>query len=503
MRRINNLLLGIDVGTSSCKLAIFLENGKILAQASRNYDVYYPKPGYCEQDPNTWWLQIVECIKELGQKADLKSISAIGIDGQSWSAIPIDKEQNVLHNTPIWFDTRSSEICKNVKKTFGEHAFFEISGNPFEASYTLPKIIWFKENLPEIYDKTDKILQSNAFIAMKLTGNITHDYSQGYGLQCYDIHKKSWDFNVMKELKLRSDILPELCDCHEIVGRVTNQVAALTGLAEGTPVVAGGLDAACGTLGAGVISSGQTQEQGGQAGGMSICTDSPISHKSLILSNHVVSGKYLLQGGTTGGGGVINWFEKNFLDHERNVSPSTGISALVSMDKSASLIPVGSDGLIFLPYMAGERSPIWNPHAKGMYFGIDFSKTKAHFARASMEGVAFSLLHNLEVAHNAGAAVNTLHAVGGAANSKLWTQIKADLVGKEISVPYSDSATTLGACILAGVGTGLYKDFEDAVKKTVKITKTYTPNMENHEKYRKIFPKYLELYESTKHLMTK
>ncbi len=491
------------MGTSSCKIAVFSETGEIIAQASRPYEVLYPQSGYCEQDPNTWWAQIVESIKEISQKIDTKNICAVGIDGQSWSAIPVDANKNVLYNTPIWFDTRASEICKNVKKTFGDDAFFEISGNPFEASYTLPKIMWYKENLPDIYKQTDKILQSNAFIGMKLTGNIANDYSQAYGLQCYDIAKKTWNLEVLKDLGLKADILPTLCDCHEVIGKISKEASRITGLLEGTPVVAGGLDAACGTLGAGVISNGQTQEQGGQAGGMSICTDTPISHKSLILSNHVVSGKYLLQGGTTGGGGVINWFEKNFLDFERNVSSSCGLSPLVMMDKSASLIPVGSDGVIFLPYMAGERSPIWNPHAKGMYFGLDFSKTKAHFARASMEGVAYSLLHNLEVAHSAGAPVNTLHAVGGAANSRLWTQIKADVSGKEIKVPYSDSATTLGACILAGVGTGLYQNFESAVEKTVKITRTYTPNMENHKKYKEIFPRYLELYESTKHLMTK
>ncbi len=496
-----NLLLGIDVGTSSCKVAVFCEDGKVAMQTNAAYDVFYPKSGYAEQNPHDWWNAITTCIKQITAKVDAKNIKAIGIDGQSWSAICIDKQQNVLCNTPIWFDTRAASICDDVKKAYGENAFFNVSGNPFQPSYTLPKIMWYKQNMPEVYNNTYKVLQSNAYIAMKLTGNLSNDYSQGYGLQCYDIKNRMWDTDILKELGLRTDILPELCECHDIVGTVTNSVAQLTGLQEGTPVVAGGLDAACGTLGAGVIANGQTQEQGGQAGGMSICTDECISHEALILSNHVVSGKYLLQGGTTGGGGVVNWFEKQFCEYERSIKDSVGKSSFRQMDEGAEKIAPGSDGVIFLPYMAGERSPIWNPNAKGMYFGLDFSKTKAHFARSSMEGVAYSLNHNLEVAKEAGAPVDMLYAVGGAANSNLWTQMKSDITGKEIRVPYSDAATTLGAVILAGVGAKVYSSFEDAVAKTVKITKTFTPNAENHEKYKPYYEKYLELYESTKHLM--
>ncbi len=470
-------------------------------QNNATYNVFYPQKGFVEQNPEEWWVKIVSCIKEITAKIPADSIKSIGIDGQSWSSICIDKNFEVLHNTPIWMDTRSAEICDDVKKTYGENAFFEISGNPFEPTYTLPKLIWFKKNIPDVYKNTYKVLQSNSFIAMKLTDKISNDYSQGYGLQCYDIKKREWNFDVLKELDLRTDLLPDLCESFDIVGKVTKKASEITGLKEGTPVVAGGLDAACGTLGAGVIKDGQTQEQGGQAGGMSICTDECISHKSLILSNHVVGRKWLLQGGTTGGGGVMNWYEKHFADYERMICKDKKMSSFALIDDEAKKVPVGSDGLIFLPYMAGERSPLWNPNAKGMYFGIDFSKTKSHFSRSAMEGVAFSLLHNLKIAENAGVNVDTLYAVGGAANSDFWTQMKADITAKKIEVPYSDTATTLGAVILAGVGCGIYNNFDEAVEKTVRITKSFTPNMENHDKYMLNFEKYLKLYESTKHLM--
>lgn len=501
------MLLGIDIGTSACKVALFDLDGKVITHKSKSYSVYYPQKGWAEQNPVEWWEAVAYCIKEITSAYDPSKIQGIGIDGQSWSAITVDEKRNVLCNTPIWMDTRSSEICNRVKAEFGEHPFFDICKNPFEPTYTLPKIMWYKENLPDVYEKTDKILQSNGYIAMMLTDNISCDYSQGYGLQCYDVSNNKWDMSVMEKLGLRTDILPELCHCHKVVGTVTEKASKETGLAVGTPVVAGGLDAACGTLGAGVIEHGQTQEQGGQAGGMSICQDTPIGHKALILSNHVVADKWLLQGGTVGGGGVVNWFEKHFCEFERNVSAGnvkdkqTDKNSFEQMSDLAGEVPVGSDGLIFLPYMSGERSPIWDTEAKGVYFGLDFSKTKGHFIRASMEGVGFSLEHNLQAAKEVGATVSKLYPVGGSANSLVWTQLKSDITGLPMVIPYSDSATTLGAVILAGVGVGAYSSFDEAVKRTVTITRTHEPNMENNKIYSEIFKKYLKLYDQTKDLM--
>ena len=270
---------------------------------------------------------------------------------------------------------------------------------------------------------------------------------------------------------------------------------------EGIPVVAGGLDAACGTLGAGVIHPGETQEQGGQAGGMSICIDSYQADPRLILGYHVIPGKWLLQGGTVGGGGVMRWFEREFADYERSRKEETGKSSLTQLNDIAEKISPGCDGLVFLPYMAGERSPIWDPDAKGVFYGLDFSKTKGHMVRACMEGVAYSLRHNLDVAKEAGAEAKILRAMGGSANSLLWTQIKADITGKSIVVPSSDTATTLGAAMLAGVAVGMYRDYEEATALTVKETRRHEPNPGNREKYEKNYHTYLALYESLKALM--
>lgn len=484
------LLLGIDIGTSACKVALFQKDGTLLAQSNQAYPLYYPAPGWVEQDPEEWWSAICAGIREVlavsGASPD--AVAGIGIDGQSWSAIPVDLDGRCLSRTPIWMDTRSRGICERVTEELGFDRIFEVAGNAFLPSYSTPKMLWFKEERPEIFKNTYKFLQSNSYIAYKLTGVMSQDMSQGYGIHFFCNRTGKYEEGLAKELGLSVDLVPEIFPCHAIIGGVTAEAAEASGLRQGTPVAAGGLDAACGTLGAGVIAKGQTQEQGGQAGGMSICLEEALAHPKLILSPHVVPGKWLLQGGTVGGGGVLRWMKQEF-------GQGASFDELTAM---AEKIAPGSDGVIFLPYMAGERSPIWNPDAKGVFYGLSFDKTKGHFIRAALEGVAYSLEHNLRTAREAGVEVEELIAMGGASNSVLWTQIKADVTGKKIKVPTSDTATTLGACILAGVGVGLYDSFEEAVEETIVITREQEPDPEAHRQYEKSMELYLELYEDLK-----
>ncbi|MCR5487548.1 MAG: xylulokinase [Lachnospiraceae bacterium] len=496
-----DLLLGIDIGTSSCKVAVFTPEGEVAASRSAEYEVYRPKPGWAEQDPEDWVRGIYGCIRRIFEETDVKAeeIRGIGVDGQSWSAIAVDSDGKVLTNTPIWMDMRSQDICDRLTSQIGQDKIFGLAGNALKPSYTTAKIIWYRENLPEVYEKTDKILQSNSFLVYRLTGEISQDMSQGYGLHCFDMRRGAWDAGMARALGIRESLLPPIFPCTGVVGKVSREASEATLLMEGTPVVAGGLDAACGTLGAGVARPGETQEQGGQAGGMSICIDEYAADPKLILSFHVVPGKWLLQGGTTGGGGTMRWFEQNFADYERE--NGSGKPSLVQLNEIAQKIAPGSDGLIFLPYMSGERTPIWDPDAKGVFYGLDFSKTKGHFVRSIMEGVAYSLRHNLETAANAGAQVGEMKAMGGSANSLLWTQIKADVTGKRIVVPASDTATTLGAAILGGVGAGIYESCEDAADKTVHVTRTHEPDPANAEVYDRRYHTYLEIYAQLKDVM--
>ena len=486
-------LLGIDIGTSSCKAALFRPDGTAAASCGKDYPVSYPQRGWAEQDPGFWWKSVCAAIRNLigESRIDPAEIAGIGVDRQSWSAIALNAAGEVLCPTPIWTDTRSAEICRETAERLGAEKLFSLCGNPVQPGYTWPKILWYRKYRPEVFEKTEKILQSNSYIVYRMTGEITQDLSQGYGMACFDMRRGCWDDDACCRLGIPRRFLPELIPCHRIAGKVTREAADQTGLIEGIPVVAGGLDAACGTLGAGVVSPGQTQEQGGQAGGMSICIDEYAADPRLILGFHVVPGRWLLQGGTTGGGGALKWLRET-------VCPELSFEEMSSLAETAA---AGSGGVTFLPYMAGERSPIWNPDASGVFFGLNFGTTRAQMIRACMEGVAYALRHNLETAEAAGARAETLRAMGGSANSRIWTQIKADVTCCGIEVPGSDTATTLGAAILAGVGTGVWSGFEDAVRQTVKVKKQYVPDPETKAVYDRGYEIYRQLYEHLKDLM--
>ena len=220
-------LLGIDIGTSACKVAVFNRNGEVLSQANGSYSVYYPKPGWAEQNPEEWWDAVCLAVKEALQKGEISSsqIAGVGIDGQSWSAIAVDKDGNVLTNTPIWMDTRATDICKELREKIGENAIFELCGNSLQPSYTTAKILWYKQNMSEVYEKTYKILQSNSYIAYKLTGKMTQDLSQGYGLHCFDMHSGTWNEEMCEKFGISMDILPVIHACHDVIGGVTEKAA--------------------------------------------------------------------------------------------------------------------------------------------------------------------------------------------------------------------------------------------------------------------------------------
>ncbi|AMQ07876.1 xylulokinase [Sporosarcina psychrophila] len=481
------LLLGIDIGTSSCKVAIFKSDGEVVSQSSSHYPIYYPKPGWVEQNPEEWWMEVCKSIQKCLESKLLidNEIVGIGIAGQGWSAIPVDKEGNCLHNTPIWLDTRATDIISNIASSITDEDIYNVSGNSFSPTYTTPKILWFKKHMPELFNRTYKFLQSNSFIGMKLTGKMSSDRSQNYGLHLYNPITYQYDLEMASRFGIPIDKLPEIYQCHEVIGTITEEAAAMTGLKVGIPVIAGGLDAACGALGAGVIQNYETQLQGGQAGGVSICLNEPKTHPKLIFSPHVIPNRWLLQGGTVGGGGALRWFKDEFGEH----------LSFDELTKRAEQIPEGSDGVVFLPYLAGERSPLWNPKVKALFYGLSFKETKSHAIRAVLEGVVFSVYHNLLIAKEAGVDIEKLDisAMGGAANSMLWIQIYSDVTGCRIKVPSSDTATTLGAALLAGVAVGVYNNFDDAVEQTVKINRQHFPDLNRREKYEESLALYLKL----------
>jgi xylulokinase len=487
--------LGVDIGTSGCRTIAVDATGRTLAVADRSYALRTPAPGHVEQDPSDWVGGACATLAEVcGSGAfDPAAVRGIGVDGQSWACVPVDETGAVLANTPIWMDVRAQDLCDAVLDRVPAGRILAVAGNRLSPSYSTAKMLWFQQYRPEVYRRARWFLQSNSLVVMALTGVASQDHSQGYGWHFIDVATGRVDAALAAELGCDPSRVPEPVEPTAVVGTVTADASRITGVPEGTPVVAGGLDAACGTLGAGVFRPGQTQEQGGQAGGMSIAMDAPVADERLILSRHVVPGSWLLQGGTVAGSASLAWLARIAGAAEQQAAGTSGRGLYEEVSALAATAPPGSGGLVFLPYLSGERSPLWDADARGAFVGLHLGTDRAHLYRAVMEGVAMALRHNLEVAGAAGAHVAELMAIGGATRSPVWMQIKADVTGVPLVVSANPDATPLGAAMLAAIGTG-GASVEDLAATWVQRAAGYQPDPANRARYDELYAVYAGLY---------
>ncbi|MCC6494769.1 MAG: carbohydrate kinase [Propionibacteriaceae bacterium] len=487
--------LGVDIGTSGCRCLAVDSEGRTLAVAEYQYPLHNPAPGWVEQDANDWVAGAFATLAEVCASGAFEpaAVRGIGVDGQSWAAVPVDEAGTILANTPIWMDTRAQPICEELLERVPAADILALAGNRLSPSYTTAKVVWFQRNQPEAFARARWILQCNSVVVMGLTGVASQEHSQGYGLHFIDVATGEVDAGMAARLGIDPGLIPTPVEPSAVVGGLTPAAARATGLPAGTPVVAGGLDAACGTLGAGVLRPGQTQEQGGQAGGMSIAMASPAADERLILSRHVVPGCWLLQGGTVAGSASLAWLTRVAGEAERLAASASGRGIFEEVSALAAAAPLGADGLVFLPYLSGERSPLWDADARGAFVGLTLSTGRGQLYRAVMEGVAFALRHNLEVATAAGAHVAELLAIGGATRSPLWMQVKADVTGLPLTVSANENATPLGAAMLAAIGTDGHSA-DDLVDRWVSRGVSYEPDPAAAQLYDRLYSTYAGLY---------
>ena len=491
-----DILLGIDVGTSGCKIAAFSVDGKLYGSATETYEVKRRTALEAEQNAEDWWTAACKGIRSLIAKGVVapKRVLAIGVVGQSWATLPVNGSGEPLRPAMLWLDRRAGIECAEIERSIGQDYVFQVSGNRIDPSYCIPKMFWIRKHEPEVYTRTYKFLQSNSFVVYKLTGNFTQDVSQGYGYYVFDLQKRDWSEEALERFGIPRALLPEVYEADTVVGETTSRAAEETGLVPGIPVIAGGVDCAAACLGAGLTEDLETQEQAGQAGGMTICTARPQRDPRLISGCHVVRNRWHLSGGTVSGG-VLKWFYdilaagiSRFDDLIGKQNPFEFLSL------EAEKAPPGAHGLVFLPYMAGERTPIWDANARGVFLGLSYEKCRADLARALMEGAAFALRHNLEVAGELVGKPKALVSVGGGARSPVWCQIKADVTQIPVGVPEMDDGTVFGAAVLAGLGVGALSDDHAALKAMVKIGRWYEPRPELKGLYDDLYAIYLESY---------
>ena len=488
-------ILTVDVGTSSTKTSLWTGTGELVAHASIAYPLNRPEPLWAEIDGDVWWSAVCETIQSVLAKSGVgpASIAGIGVDAVGWTLIPVDVDGNPLRPAMIWLDRRAEEENAWLKSLPQAESLVNLNANPLDAAYITPKLVWLRKNNPDIFNSAYKFLDATGFIVSRFTGKFVCDYTQAYGYHFFDIRNERWDQHAAQIIGIPLEKMPQLSSSTEIVGAVTEKAAQQTGLKTGIPVIAGCLDAAVGAMGSGVVKVGQTNEQGGQAGGVGISLDHVVVEPRLIFSHHVIPGQYLLQAGTVGGGS-LSWFRDQFGHTEVNAANLVGQNPFELFSKQVEMSKPGANGLIFLPYMAGERTPLWSSIPRGVFFGLSYNTSRADMLRAIMEGCAFAVYDNLQIAEECGVVVDEYLGSGGATQSAIWCQIKADIYGKPFIIARraggGEGGHSLGLFALTAYGVGLCKDVGACVSDLLPARQKFEPSAKNHVLYQEFFAVY-------------
>jgi xylulokinase len=485
-------ILGIDIGTTTVKAVLFDSNGTVIQSGQQGYPIHYPERSWVEQDPDDWWDVLKQLLRELlaSLAGNNLQILAIGVSSQAPVLIALDDTGKPLDRAMIWMDRRAEDEAKLLTDTLGGEAVIAYSRNAADPFYLAAKLLWFKRHKPEAYGRTHKILQANGYINYQLTGAFTMDTVHASITQLYDVPQKVWAADVLKAINVSAAILPDVYDCSAIIGVVSDKAAQETGLLPGIPVIAGTVDGAAAALEAGVFVPGVAVEMTGTSSVLLMSNDRDWFSPKLITMNHALPNQTLNLAAMSSTGASLKWFRDEFYHSEAN-----DIYELIN--KEAEQANPRND-IIFLPYMMGERSPIWDTDARGVFFGLSLKSTRADLARSIMEGAAYALRNNLEIMEQSGEPTQSLLIIGGAAKSRLWNQLKANVLGREIEIIEGSGGATLGIAILAGMAVGFYQNPAIMSGQDMQVRQKFRPMDGMHHFFNQKYEIYLELYQQTK-----
>jgi xylulokinase len=495
-------LLGIDIGTSGTKTVLFNETGETITSALEEYPLYQPNIGWAEQDPEDWWKASCAGICKVLAKSGINpgDISGIGLSGQMHGMVLLDADNKVLRRSIIWCDQRTTAECEQITSLVGDKRLIEITANPALVGFTASKIMWVKNHEPAIFEKINKILLPKDYVRFRLTGEFATEVSDASGMQLMDIPGRCWSGEVLSKLGIDRDWLADLHESQVVSGKVNNEGAASTGLKVGTPVVGGGGDQAAGAVGNGIVKPGVVSSTIGTSGVVFAYLDKiSIDPKGRVQTFcHAVPNTWHVMGVTQAAGFSLKWFRDNLCKEEMSVAELMGVDPYVLMDQEAEKVAVGSNGLIYLPYLIGERTPHIDSDAKGVFFGLSTMHKKSDMIRSVMEGVVYSLKDCLGIIAGMGVDVSEVRASGGGGKSKIWKQMQADIFGLPMTTINSSEGPALGVALLAGVGAGVYKNVAEACDTAIQVKNVQQPIDSNISVYSKYYELYGKLYNSLK-----
>ncbi|AOV08711.1 xylulokinase [Sporosarcina ureilytica] len=485
-------VIGIDLGTSAVKILLLNQDGNIVHEVSKAYSLIHEKAGYSEQNPQDWVDQTVSGLSELLQtfEGNPSDIEGISFSGQMHGLVLLDENNKVLRNAILWNDVRTTNQCQQIYDVIGENRLLEITKNPALEGFTLPKLLWVKEHEPHLYEKLNKFVLPKDYLRYRLTEKLHTEYSDAAGTLLLNVSKKAWSKEICDALDINIDICPPLVEPHAEVGFISSKFAKVTGLDSKTRVFAGGADNACGAIGSGILEDGKTLCSIGTSGVV-------LSHETnndkefdgkVHYFNHGLADAYYTMGVTLSAGHSLSWFKEVFAPEESFEEILTGVEN----------VPIGSNGLLFTPYLVGERTPHADALIRASFIGMDSSHVRSDFVRAVLEGITFSLNESLEIFRQEGKKIDTIVSTGGGTKNEHWLQMQADIFNAKIIKLSSEQGPGLGAAMIAAYGCGWFPSLQDCAKKFLTIEREYEPIVKHVQKYMKLFEVYKEVYLKTK-----
>ncbi len=496
-------LLGIDIGTSGTKTILCDDKGRIAAEATVEYPVYSPKPGWSEQDPSDWWKGTVKSVRQALKAGKIKGseIAGIGLSGQMHGSVFLDKKGNVIRKALLWNDQRTQKECDEiVQKAGGLSALLKMVANPAFTGFTAPKILWLRNNEKKNFDRVKKVLLPKDYIRFLLTGEYASEVSDASGTLLLDVSKRTWSKTLMSKLQLDPDIMPPVFESTVVSGRVSREAATVLGIPVGTPVAGGGGDQAMGAVGNGIVKKGVVSSMMGTSGVVFAYTDKMETEPQGRIHTfcHAVPGVWHMMSCMLSAGGMLQWFRNALCAEEVAAAKKQKIDPYEIMTAMAAKAPLGAEGLYCLPYLTGERTPHADPYARGCFIGLTPRHDKAMLIRSVIEGITFGMRDSLDIMRGMGVKASEIRLSGGGAKSKFWSQIHADVYGVDCCVTNSTAGSAYGAMITGGVGAGVWKSIPEACDATIKIVSKIKKDTKQSKEYDKVYKLFGPLYENLK-----
>ncbi len=490
-------LLAHDLGTSGNKATLFTLEGELVASTTYAYETQYSHGNWAEQDPGDWWKAVCRCTRELVQDIDVAEIVSIALSGQMMGCLCVDRDGRPLRPSLIYCDQRAIRENNHILSRIDEREFYRIIGHRPSASYSVQKLMWIKNHEPEVYRNTHKMLNAKDFINFKLTGVMATDYSDASGTNAFDLNTYTWSEKIVEIAGIDGEKLPDCKESTAVLGTLTREAAEATGLRAATPVVVGGGDGVCAGVGVGCTKPGLAYNYVGSSSWIALTVEKPVYDEQMRTMSwaHAVPG-YLQPSGTMQtAGAAYNWLKNEICRSEVQEAQRQGISPYELIDRQIENSPPGANGLVFLPYLLGERSPRWNPNAKGAFIGLNLAHKREDLLRAVLEGITYNLELILQIFRKH-VSIDTMTVIGGGAKGAVWRQMMADVYNVKIVKPnHLEEATSMGAAVIGGIGVGVFEDF-DVVGQFLKTESVQEPIEANRREYLKMMPVFDRCYDS-------